>query len=254
NLADEYINAYEKYGHWKDNGFLIKGDAVYNYTLMFLQMWNVNSGSGEEDYKKYLALGPVTAQNRRDKQKESSEGYVIPYGDGPHQLEDVAKNIYMDILAGTKEYVYIMTPYLILDYEMQQSLEHAAKCGADVRIIMPHIPDKKVVFYIGRTYYSQLISSGVKIYEYTPGFVHSKTFLSDDELATVGTINLDFRSLYLHYECGALFYKTEALEKIKEDFINTFDKCQPITLADYYGFPLWQRVVGRILRVFGPLL
>lgn len=254
NLADEYINAYEKYGHWKDNGFLIKGDAVYNYTLMFLQMWNVNSGSGEEDYKKYLAFGPVTAQNRMDKKQEPSEGYVIPYGDGPHQLEDVAKNVYMDILAGTKEYVYIMTPYLILDYEMQQSLEHAAKCGADVRIIMPHIPDKRVVFYIGRTYYPQLISSGVKIYEYTPGFVHSKTFLSDDELATVGTINLDFRSLYLHYECGALFYKTEALEKIKEDFINTFDKCQPITLADYYGFPLWQRIVGRVLRVFGPLL
>lgn len=253
NLADEYINAYEKYGHWKDNGFLIKGDAVYNYTLMFLQMWNTNSNSGEEDFKKYLEHGPQVRKETLSKE-EKRRGFVIPYGDGPHQLEDVAKNIYMDILARTKKYVYIMTPYLVLDYEMQQSLEHAAKCGVDVRIIMPHIPDKKVVFYIGRTYYPQLIRAGVKIYEYTPGFVHSKTFLSDDELATVGTINLDFRSLYLHYECGTLFYKTEGLEKIKEDFMDTFEKCQPIELADYFRLPLRQRIVGRLLRVFGPLL
>lgn len=253
NLADEYINAYEKYGHWKDNGFLIKGDAVYNYTLMFLQMWNTNSNSGEKDFKKYLEQEPQL-KSQSLSQEAKGRGFVIPYGDGPHQLEDVAKNIYMDILSGTKKYVYIMTPYLILDHEMQQALEHAAKCGVDVRIIMPHIPDKKVVFYIGRTYYPQLIRSGVKIYEYTPGFVHSKTFLSDDELATVGTINLDFRSLYLHYECGTLFYKTEGLEKIKKDFMETFEKCQPIALEDYSRLPLGQRIVGRVMRVFGPLL
>ena len=255
NLADEYINAYERFGHWKDNGFLLKGDAVYNYTLMFLQMWNISSASQDADYKRYLAPGPVTAGiKKKGECKDGPSGYVIPYGDGPHQLEDVAKNIYMDILAGTRKYVYIMTPYLILDYEMQQALEHAARCGIDVRIIMPHIPDKKLVFYIGRTYYPQLIRAGVKIYEYTPGFVHSKTFLSDDELATVGTINLDFRSLYLHYECGSLFYKTEGLEKIKEDFLDTFEKCQLVNLTDYYRLPLWQRTTGRVLRVFGPLL
>lgn len=258
NLADEYINAYQKYGHWKDNGFLLKGDAVYNYTLMFLQMWNIGSVSGKEDYKRYLEPGPVKAEDWADwdesPRKKEAEGYVIPYGDGPHQLEDVAKNIYLDILTGTRNYVYIMTPYLILDHEMQQALEHAARCGVDVRIIMPHIPDKKVVFYIGRTYYPQLIRAGVKIYEYTPGFVHSKMFLSDDELATVGTINLDFRSLYLHYECGTLFYKTQGLENIKEDFLSTFEKCQLVKLADYYHLPVLQRMVGRVFRVFGPLL
>ena len=252
NLADEYINAYDKYGHWKDNGFLLKGDGVYSYTMMFLQMWNINSNWAEADFSKYLekGMGKEDAANLAGQHP----GYVIPYGDGPHQLEDVAKNIYMDILARTKKYIYIMTPYLVLDYEMQQALEHAAKCGVDVRIIMPHIPDKKVVFYIGRTHYPQLIRAGVKIYEYTPGFVHSKTFLSDDDMATVGTINLDFRSLYLHYECGTLFYKTEGLNKIKEDFLDTFEKCQAVSLLDYYRLPLWQRAVGRVLRVFGPLL
>lgn len=263
NLADEYINAYDKYGHWKDNGFLLKGDGVYNYTMMFLQMWNINSASAEEDFSIYLEKRPLEGEESTAKQERLSEeeyssgqhpGYVIPYGDGPHQLEDVAKNVYMDILNRTRKYVYIMTPYLILDYEMQQALEHAAKCGVDVRIIMPHIPDKKMVFYIGRTYYPQLIRAGVKIYEYTPGFVHSKTFLSDGDMATVGTINLDFRSLYLHYECGTLFYKTEGLDKIKEDFQDTFEKCQPVNMQDYYRFPLRQRMAGRVLRVFGPLL
>ncbi|MDD7025973.1 MAG: cardiolipin synthase [Lachnospiraceae bacterium] len=263
NLADEYINAYDKYGHWKDNGFLLKGDGVYNYTMMFLQMWNINSASAEEDFSIYLEKRPLKGEESTAKQERLSEeeysswqhpGYVIPYGDGPHQLEDVAKNVYMDILNRTRKYVYIMTPYLILDYEMQQALEHAAKCGVDVRIIMPHIPDKKMVFYIGRTYYPQLIRAGVKIYEYTPGFVHSKTFLSDGDMATVGTINLDFRSLYLHYECGTLFYKTEGLDKIKEDFQDTFEKCQPVNMQDYYRFPLRQRMAGRVLRVFGPLL
>lgn len=263
NLADEYINAYDKYGHWKDNGFLLKGDGVYNYTMMFLQMWNINSASAEEDFSIYLEKRPLEGEESTAKQERLSEeeysswqhpGYVIPYGDGPHQLEDVAKNVYMDILNRTRKYVYIMTPYLILDYEMQQALEHAAKCGVDVRIIMPHIPDKKMVFYIGRTYYPQLIRAGVKIYEYTPGFVHSKTFFSDGDMATVGTINLDFRSLYLHYECGTLFYKTEGLDKIKEDFQDTFEKCQPVNMQDYYRFPLRQRMAGRVLRVFGPLL
>ena len=263
NLADEYINAYDKYGHWKDNGFLLKGDGVYNYTMMFLQMWNINSASAHEDFSIYLEKRPLEGEESTAKQERLSEeeyssgqhpGYVIPYGDGPHQLEDVAKNVYMDILNRTRKYVYIMTPYLILDYEMQQALEHAAKCGVDVRIIMPHIPDKKMVFYIGRTYYPQLIRAGVKIYEYTPGFVHSKTFLSDGDMATVGTINLDFRSLYLHYECGTLFYKTEGLDKIKEDFQDTFEKCQLVNMQDYYRFPLRQRMAGRVLRVFGPLL
>lgn len=257
NLCDEYINAYEKFGHWKDNGFIIKGDAVHNYLLMFLQMWHTMTGSVEEDYKKYLeekeAVVFENKEHEREETKESS-GYVIPYGDGPHQQENVAEQVYMDIITGAAKYVYIMTPYLILDHEMKQNLMHASKSGVDVRIIMPHVPDKKIVFAVARTYYPQLIKSGVKILEYTPGFVHAKTFLADDEIAVVGTINLDFRSMYLHYECGSLFYKTEGIKEIKEDFADMFETCQQVTMRDYYKFSLWQKLIGRIFRIFGPLI
>ena len=245
NLCDEYINEYEKYGHWKDNGFIIKGEAVHNYTLMFLQMWHSIVLEKTEDYEKYL-----------DKPKFSIDapGYVIPYGDGPHQEENVAEQVYMDIINRATQYVYIMTPYLILDHEMKQSLMHASRSGVDVRIIMPHVPDKKSVFAVARTHYPQLIKSGVKIYEYLPGFVHAKTFLADDEVAIVGTINLDFRSMYLHYECGSLFYRTDGLCDIKTDFLETFNKCWQINMKDYYRFPIYQKLVGRILRIIGPLL
>lgn len=265
NLCDEYINAYEKYGHWKDNGFIIRGDAVHNYTLMFLQMWHTMEGGLKEDCKKYLEQNLECTDEKGTKALSKGEqergtleqnppGYVIPYGDGPHQEENVAEQVYMDIISRATKYVYIMTPYLILDHEMKQSLMHAAKCGVDVRIIMPHIPDKKIVFAVARTHYPQLIKSGVKIYEYIPGFVHAKTFLADDEIAVVGTINLDFRSMYLHYECGSLFYKTEGLKEIKEDFTDMFEICEQITMKEYNKFSLWQRLVGRIFRIFGPLI
>lgn len=261
NLCDEYINVYEKYGHWKDNGFIIRGDAVYNYVLMFLQMWHTMAGRAEEDYKKYLERKSESGIGIEEKQKTEEAvsettypGYVIPYGDGPHQEENVAEQVYMDIINRATKYVYIMTPYLILDHEMKQSLMHASRSGVDVRIIMPHIPDKKAVFAVARTYYPQLIKSGVKIYEYTPGFVHAKTFLADDEVAVVGTINLDFRSMYLHYECGSLFYRTEGLMDIKADFEDMFEKCQQITMKDYYKFPLGHKLTGRILRIIGPLI
>lgn len=246
NLCDEYINEYEKYGHWKDNGFKIVGEAVYNYTLMFLQMWHSIVIEKTDDYEKYLKKTRVM--------KEEAPGYVIPYGDGPHQEENVAEQVYMDIINRAAKYVYIMTPYLILDHEMKQNLMHASKSGVDVRIIMPHIPDKKAVFAVARTYYPQLIKSGVKIYEYTPGFVHAKTFLADDEVAVVGTVNLDFRSMYLHYECASLFYKTEGIEDIKEDFTDMFTKCHQVTMKEYYRFSVWQKLIGRILRIIGPLI
>ena len=179
---------------------------------------------------------------------------MIPYGDGPHKEENVAEQVYMDVINRATQYVYIMTPYLILDHEMKQSLMHASRSGVDVRIIMPHVPDKKSVFAVARTYYPQLIKSGIKIYEYTSGFVHAKTFLADDEVAIVGTINLDFRSMYLHYECGSLFYRTDGLCDIKADFMETFDKCQQINMKDYYRFPIHQKMLGRTLRIIGPLL
>lgn len=263
NLCDEYINGYEKYGHWKDNGFIIRGEAVYNYTLMFLQMWHTMTMGGTADFNKYLVKTPVidtkngeliSENGKTDVKIQQAEGYVIPYGDGPHQEENVAEQVYMDIINRAVKYVYIMTPYLILDYEMKQNLMHASKSGVDVRIIMPHIPDKKAVFAVARTYYPQLIKSGVKIYEYTPGFVHAKTFLADDEVAVVGTVNLDFRSMYLHYECASLFYKTEGIQDIKADFKDTFSKCQQITMKDYYKFSVGQKVLGRICRIIGPLI
>lgn len=244
NLCDEYINAFEKYGHWKDNVVMVKGEAVKGFTLLFMQTWNSAAYKPGVDYESYLTSYPVEGEN----------GYIIPYGDGPYQDECVAENVYLDVLANAMEYVYIMTPYLILDHEMESALTHAAKSGIDVRLILPHIPDKKMAFYIARTYYPKLLSSGVKIYEYRPGFVHSKTFLCDDKIATVGTVNLDFRSLYLHYECGCVFYKKDGIMDIRKDFEDTFSKCIPVNRDYYELLPLWQRGLGRLLRIFGPIL
>lgn len=243
NLCDEYINAYERFGHWKDNFVMIKGEAVRGFTLLYMQTWNSVAYEKGIDYASYLETSPA-----------ASDGYVIPYGDGPYQKENVAENVYLDILYQAKKYVYIMTPYLILDHEMESAIVHAARSGVDVRLILPHVPDKKTPYYIARTYYRKLLSYGVKIYEYKPGFIHSKTFISDDVVATVGTINLDFRSLYLHYECGCLFYKKEGIQDIYKDFIETFPKCISVTRDYYELIPLWQRVYGRIMRIFGPLM
>ena len=243
NLCDEYINAFEKFGHWKDNFIMIKGEAVKGFTLLYMQTWNSVSYRPGIDYNKYLNTYPV---------KES--GYIIPYGDGPYQKEAVAENVYRDILYNAKNYVYIMTPYLILDYEMENALRHAAISGIDVRIILPHIPDKKAPYYIARTYYPKLLSAGVKIYEYRPGFIHGKTFLSDDLIGTVGTINLDFRSLYLHYECGCVLYKKQGLADIREDFEENFKKCIPVNRDYYELIPVWQRILGRLLRIVAPLM
>jgi len=243
NLCDEYINAYERFGHWKDNFVMVKGDAVKGFTLLYMQTWNSVAYKKGIDYASYLESTPV-----------ESDGIVIPYGDGPYQKENVAENVYLDIIYSARKYVYIMTPYLILDHEMETAITHAARSGVDVRIILPYIPDKKTPYYIARTYYRKLLSAGVKIYEYKPGFIHSKTFLSDDVVATVGTINLDFRSLYLHYECGCLFYKKEGIRDIYKDFLETFPKCILVNRDYYELIPLWQRVYGRIMRIFGPLM
>ena len=243
NLCDEYINAYERFGHWKDNFVMVKGEAVKGFTLLYMQTWNSVAYKKGIDYASYLDTYPV-----------ESDGYVIPYGDGPYQKENVAENVYLNILYNARKYVYIMTPYLILDHEMETAIIHAARSGVDVRIILPHIPDKKTPYYIARTYYRKFLAAGVKIYEYKPGFIHSKTFICDDIVATVGTINLDFRSLYLHYECGCLFYKKEKIKDIYSDFENTFSKCIPVNRDYYELIPLRQRVYGRIMKIFGPLM
>lgn len=244
NLADEYINIKSRFGHWKDTAIMLKGKAVNSFTLMFLQMWNINWGTSG-DYLKYIS---------EDFSGYSANGYVIPYGDTPFDGENVGEHVYMDMLNQASEYVHIMTPYLILDNEMKETLKYAAKRGVDVKIIMPHIPDKKYAFYLARSYYYELINAGVKIYEYTPGFVHAKIFVSDDIKAAVGSINLDFRSLYLHFECGVYVYGTDSVADIEADFNKTLEKCQLITLSYIKRLPFYQKLFGSILKIFAPLM
>ncbi len=248
NLADEYINRKERFGHWKDTAVMLKGAAVKSFTMMFLQMWDVKDLE-EEDYQSYLAKEPFAFPAGQE-----PSGFAIPYGDSPMDRERVGEQVYMDILNQAKSYVHIMTPYLILDDEMKNALSYAAKRGIDVKIIMPHIPDKKYAYLLARTYYPELIDAGVQIFEYTPGFVHAKVFVSDDEKATVGTINLDFRSLYLHFECGVYLYRNHAVADIEKDFQETLKKCQPVTMEDCKNYSWIGRKSGRLLRLIAPLM
>lgn len=244
NLADEYINECELFGHWKDNGILIRGEAVRGFTLMFLQLWNESERNRE--YEKYLpAASECTVR---------SEGYVIPYGDSPLDDERVGENVYLNILASAKRYVHIMTPYLIIDDEMMSALKFAAKRGVDVKIILPHIPDKKYAYALARTHYVELICAGVHIYEYTPGFVHGKVMTADGIHAIVGTINLDYRSLYHHFECAVYLYKTPEIDKVERDMLDTEGISHEITLqeAEHTGLPM--KIAGAILKLFAPLL
>ena len=244
NLADEYINAIEKHGHWKDVSVNVEGKAAWSFTLMFLQMWEVTTAS-KEDYMQYFPGA--------NKFYEKTDGFVIPYADSPMDTENVGENVYKHILNNAKDFVYICTPYLIVGDNMMSALCLAAKSGVDVRIITPHIADKRPVHATTRSYYRELIRAGVKIYEYTNGFIHSKTFVSDDRVATVGTTNLDFRSLYLHFECGAWMYDSEAVLELKEDFLKTLEICQPITSEDCKG-NLFKRTVQDFLRIFAPFM
>ncbi|MDD5879236.1 MAG: cardiolipin synthase, partial [Clostridiales bacterium] len=246
NLADEYINSFEKYGHWKDAAILLKGDAVFNLTVMFLTMWDFINNS-DDDYLKYR---PENFTN----EKYLSKGYVQPFDDSPLVNEPIGETVYLNLINKAKKYIYINTPYLIIDNEMATALKIAAKSGIDVRIVTPHIPDKWFVHAVTRSYYHSFIKDNIKIYEYTPGFMHSKTFVVDDEYAVVGSINLDFRSLYLHFECGAWLYKTDSVLKVKEDFLDTLELCQQISLQDCENVK-WPVKFGRlILRMFSPLL
>lgn len=247
NLADEYINEVNRFGHWKDTAVMVKGPAVKSFTLMFLQNWDVAARSNTDP-------APYLRDRFTPDPRLASDGFVIPYGDNPLDYENVGERVYMDILYNAKKYVHIMTPYLILDEEMVEALIYAVKRGVEVIIIMPHIPDKEYAYILARTYYKQLISNGVKIYEYTPGFVHAKLFTSDDEKAVVGTINLDFRSLYLHFEDAVFMYRHNEIHTIEEDFQATLKKCQLITLEDCRNYSVIKRIIGAILRLVAPLV
>ncbi len=243
NLADEYINAYEKHGHWKDCALMVSGKAAWGLTVVFLQMWELCTRK-TEDYSVYYP---------REEFGMSDKGYIIPYCDSPLDFENVGEHVYLQIINSAKKYVYINTPYLIIDSSTVSALCLAAKSGVDVRIVTPHKWDKRIVHMATRSYYRELISAGVKIYEYTNGFIHSKTFVSDDYAATVGTANLDFRSLYLQFECGVLMYDTPAVMQIKEDFLSTLKICQPITEEDC-KCNLLTRFCQDILRLIAPLM
>ena len=218
NISDEYININSKLGVWKDNGIRIKGEAVWNFTVMFLEMWN-SFKKEDNDYNKYK-------YNFTEKYKEN--GFVVPYGESPLDDAITGEDIYLNIINQAKKYVYIYTPYLIIDTDMINSLILAARRGVDVRIVVPGIPDKKIVYDLTSSYFYTLIKGGVKIYTYTNGFVHSKVFLSDDEIATVGTINLDYRSLYLHFECGIYMKDTNVIKDIKKDFEDSFKESHKV--------------------------
>ena len=243
NIADEYINEIERFGHWKDTAVRLLGDGAWSFTVMFLQMWSLCEGI-DEDYRRYYP---------DDMPKTENGGFVLPYADSPVDSERMGEHIYMQMIDGAREYLYITTPYLIVDDDLLSSLRLAAKSGVDVRIITPHHADKKIVHFTTRSYYELLIEAGVRIYEYTPGFIHAKSFVSDGKRAVVGTVNLDFRSLYLHFECGALVYADGVVEDIKEDFLKTLEVCQEITAKDCKS-NLLVRSFRSIMRIFAPLM
>lgn len=247
NLADEYINAIVRFGYWKDTGIMLKGPAVWSFTLMFLSMWEYITDVetipvGHEP----LGTGLV-AHN-------SSAGFVQPYCDSPLDKEYIGENVYRNIISRAKHYCYIYTPYLIIGNEMMTTLCIAAKSGVDIRIITPEIPDKPTVYMLTQSYYERLIKAGVKVYQFTPGFIHAKCFVCDDEIATVGSINLDFRSLYMHFECGVWLYKTDTVMDVKRDFLETQEKSREIDLEFCRNKPLLRRAAQAFLRLFAPVL
>lgn len=242
NLADEYINEVEKYGHWRDSAIMLRGDAAWSLTVIFLQMW-ILCGNPEEEFEK---LYPPKSEIK-------AKGFVQPYADSPLDDENVGEHVYMQIINSAKDYVYICTPYLIIDSDMISALTLAAKSGVDVRIMTPFKWDKKFVHVTTRSYYQELVKAGVKVYEYSPGFVHSKTFVSDDTVATVGTINMDFRSLYLHFECGTVIYENDSVLDVKSDFLKTLENCRRITEKDCKT-SVPQRILNEILRLIAPLM
>lgn len=244
NLSDEYINHTVRFGHWKDTAVMLKGEAVKTFTLMFLQMWEIDGG--EDESARFLSYPAYPA--------EKAEGYVIPYGDCPLDNDKLGERVYMDILNRASEYVHIMTPYLILDGEMETALKFAAERGVEVVVVLPGIPDKAIPYALAKTHYASLLESGVKIYEYTPGFVHAKVFVSDSREAVVGTINLDYRSLYHHFECATYMYGTDCIRDVEKDFQDVFAKCRQVTAETIRREKWTVKLTGQLMKAVAPLL
>lgn len=244
NLADEYVNHVKRFGHWKDTAVMLKGEAARSFTLMFLQMWSIDER--ELDFERFLSVPALP--------HDDAPGFVIPFGDCPLDDDLVGERVYMDILNRAQEYVHIMTPYLILDGEMESALKFAAERGVDVKLILPGIPDKSAPYALAKTHYASLLDSGVKIFEYTPGFVHAKVFVSDDREGVVGTINLDYRSLYHHFECAAWLYGVPCIADVEADYQATLQKCRIVTRETVKAEKWTRKLLGRTLKVIAPLL
>lgn len=249
NLADEYINAKVRFGYWKDTGIRLTGACVWSFTSMFLELWDYILKT-ESDYAFYRS----TSLDAGKTQNEEGKGFVQPYTDSPLDYEDVGENVYLNMIGRAKKYLYIFTPYLIIGSEMRTALVNAAKSGVDVRLVVPGIPDKKLVYFLTQSNFPYLIKNGVKIYTYTPGFIHAKCFVSDDVQATVGTVNLDYRSLCLHFECGVWMYRTKAVLQVKEDAQKTFAVSHEVTLEEFQKKSFLVRTFMGALKLFAPLL
>lgn len=243
NLADEYFGVTEPYGHWKDTGIRLEGEAVKSLTATFLELWNVTART-KEDLGKYLQITHSVP----------ARGYVQPFGESPLDDEPVAENVFLNMLSHAREYIWFMTPYLIITDELSRAMVLAAKRGVDVRIITPGIPDKKTVYALTRSYYAGLASQGVRIFEYAPGFCHGKQCVCDGEIACIGTSNLDYRSLYLHFENNVLLLNCPAVKAMERDFQEMFPVCREVTEEYRTGrrgiLLIWQC----ILRLFAPML
>ena len=246
NLADEYANFIQRFGHWKDTGVKLTGEAVAGFCAMFLEMWNMSHIDENEDFDKYLTASSHFSQD--------CDGIVVPFCDSPLDYEYVGHQVYTYMINNATEYCHIMTPYLVIDNEIFEALKFAAKRGVDVKIIMPHIPDKKTAFYLARSYYPDLIKYGIKIYEYEPGFVHAKSIVCDNMRAVVGTINFDFRSMYLHYECAVYLKDMPLILDIENDYSETLKSCIEITLDKYKQFSIITKFIGKVARLIAPLI
>ncbi len=242
NIADEYINVTSPHGYWKDSAVKISGQGVFSMTVSFLRMWEAVDGK------------PLNYNDFIPTVKHEADFYVQPYEDSPLDVENVSENSYFNVINRSRKYVYIVTPYLIIDNEMLVSLSLAAKSGVDVKIILPGVPDKKYVYLLTQSYYSELLKAGVKIYEYTPGFVHAKMFVRDDEQAIVGSANMDYRSLYLHFEYCCSFYGGHIVKDVKSDILDIISKCHEVTLSDINKTSALKRGIQKILKFFAPLM
>ncbi|MDD6485116.1 MAG: cardiolipin synthase [Clostridiales bacterium] len=247
NIADEYANRIVRFGYWKDNAVRFEGDAAAGFTALFLEIWNIETPDGFDNYEAYISAARSAGQVQ-------GGGYIVPFGDNPFDNYPVGKRAYIDNLSNAHEHVYIATPYLVIDNEMYEALSFASQKGVDVKIMMPHIPDKPYAFWLAHTYYTELVEAGIEIYEFMPGFLHAKMSLVDGRRAIVGTVNHDYRSMYLHYECGAYMIDVPEIKDMEQDFLDTLKKCKKITYEDCLNFPLYQRVVGKVARLFAPLI